>query len=130
MTKGHGSKFGRKKEAAIAALLSGKSQAEAARGIGVDPSTMKRWLRLPEFQAEYLQVRREIMSQASARIQNNAVGLTSLALKLVSQEATPASVKAHLILGLLDRGNQAVEREDILIRLAALENANEEGKQR
>ena len=130
MTKGHGNKFGRKKEAAIAALLSGKSQAEAARSIGVDPSTLKRWLRLPEFQAEYLQVRREMMSQASARIQNNAVGLTSLALKLVSQETTPASVRAHLILGLLDRGNQAVEREDVLVRLAALESAAEEAKQR
>jgi transposase-like protein len=59
MKKGHGNKFGRKKEAVIAALLSGKNQVEAARIAGVDPSTLKRWLRLPEFQAEYLQARRE-----------------------------------------------------------------------
>jgi len=97
MKKGHGSKFGRKKEAAIAALCSGKSQAEAARIAGIDPSTLKRWMRLPEFQAEFLQVRRDIMIQANARIQYNAVALVSLGLKLAAAEATPASVKAHLV---------------------------------
>lgn len=51
--KGHGSKFGRKKEAAIAALLVEKNQAEAARVVGIDLSTLKRWLRLPEFIEEY-----------------------------------------------------------------------------
>jgi transposase-like protein len=128
MKKGHGSKFGRKKEAAIAAMLSGKNQAEAARVAGIDPSTLKRWMRLPEFQAEYLQVRREAMSQANARIQHNAVALASLGLKLVADAATPASVKAHLILGLLDRGNKSVELEDVVIRIAALERGAEEMK--
>src|ERR1700684_1229967 len=84
MKKGHGSKFGRKKEAAIAALLSGKNQAEAARIAGVDPSTLKRWMRLPEFETEYLLLRREAMSQANARIQHNSSALVSLGLKLVS----------------------------------------------
>jgi transposase-like protein len=126
MKKGHGSKFGRKKEAAIAALLSGKSQAEAARVAGVDPSTLKRWMRLPEFQAEYLEVRREAMSQANARIQQNSGALASLGFKLVADPATPASVRAHLILGLLDRGNKALELEDVLLRVAALERAAEE----
>jgi len=125
MKKGHGSKFGRKKEAAIAALLSGKNQAEAARIAGVDPSTLKRWMRLPEFETEYLLVRREAMSQANARIQHNSSALVSLGLKLVSDAATPASVKAHLILGLLDRGNKSLELEDVLIRVAALERAAE-----
>jgi len=123
MKKGHGSKFGRKKEAAITALFSGKSQADATRLAGVDPSTLKRWLRLPEFQTEYLQVRRDAMSQTSALIQHNSVALASLGLKLVADAATPASVKAHLILGLLDRGNKSVEQEDMLVRLAALERS-------
>ena len=109
MKKGHGSKFGRKKEASIAALLSGKSQAEAARVAGVDPSTLKRWMRLPEFETEYLLVRREAMSQANACVQHNSSALVSLGLKLVSHAATPASVKAHLILGFLDRGNKSLE---------------------
>jgi len=128
MKKGHVNKFRRKKEAALTALLSGKSQVEAAQAVGVDPSTMKRWVQLPEFQSEFLQLRRDAMSQANVRIQHNAAALVSLALKLVSEAATPASVKAHLVLGLLDRGNQSVDRDDILVRLEALERAAEEAK--
>jgi len=128
MKKGHGSKFGRKKEAAITALLSGKNQAEAARVAGVDPSTLKRWLRLPQFQAEYLQARRDAMSHTNARIQHNSGALASLGFKLVADATTPASVKAHLILGLLDRGNKSLELDDVLVRLAVLERAREETK--
>jgi hypothetical protein len=83
--------------------------------------TLKRWMRLPEFETEYLLVRREAMSQANARIQHNSSALVSLGLKLVSD----ASVKAHLILGLLDRGNKSLELQDALIRVAALERVAE-----
>ena len=68
------------------------------------------------------------MSQTNARIQHNSGALASLGFKLVAEAATPASVKAHLVLGLLDRGNKAVEQEDILVRLAALERVAEESK--
>ena len=129
MKKGHGSKFGRKKESAIAALLSGKNQVEAARVAGVDPSTLKRWLRLPEFQAEYLQAR-EGVSQANARLQHNSNAIASVALKLVADAGTPASVKAHLCLGLLDRANKSLEMEDVLLRIAALEAAVAGGAER
>ena len=82
--------------------------------MGVDPSTLKRWLRLPDFEAEYLLVSREAVSQVNARIQHNSGALVSVGLKLVADAATPASVKGHLILGLLDRGNRSLELEDVL----------------
>jgi len=128
MKKGHGSKFGRKMEAAVQALFSERNQAEAARVAGIDPSTLRRWLRLPEFQAEYLQVRRDAVSQTNGRIQHLSGVLLSVAQKLLADAVTPASVKAHLILGLLDRGNKAVEQEDILVRLAAVERSIEDTK--
>ena len=63
-------KFGRKKEEAIAALL---TQRRTSRRQPVSraltPSTLKRWLRLPEFQKEYWQARRDAVSQANARLQ-------------------------------------------------------------
>ena len=43
--KGHGSKFGRKKEAAIAALLTQRNIEEAARVAGIGTQTLHRWLR-------------------------------------------------------------------------------------
>jgi transposase-like protein len=55
--KGHGSKFPRKKEAAIAALLTESNQAEAARAVGINLSTLKRWMREPEFIQDYRRAR-------------------------------------------------------------------------
>jgi hypothetical protein len=47
---GHGAKFGRKQEEAIAALLTQRNIDEAAKSIGVAPKTLLRWLKIPEFQ--------------------------------------------------------------------------------
>ncbi len=123
MKKGHGSKFGQKKEAALAALLFWEEPGGGSRIAGVDPSTLKRWLRLPDFQAEYLQARRDAVSQANARLQHNSNAIASIALKLVADPATQASVKGHPCLGLLDRANKSLETEDLLVRVAALEQA-------
>lgn len=46
---GHGAKFGRKKEEAIAALLTQRNTEEAARAVGVAHKTLLRWLQIPEF---------------------------------------------------------------------------------
>ena len=54
---GHGAKYGRKKEEAIAALLSQRKVEEAARVVGIAPKTLLRWLKVPEFKEAYLQAR-------------------------------------------------------------------------
>jgi hypothetical protein len=51
--KGHGTKFGRKKEEAIAALLTQRNIDEAAKTAGIAPNTLLNWLKVPEFQAAY-----------------------------------------------------------------------------
>jgi hypothetical protein len=53
--KGHGSKFGRKKEQAIVALLTQPNIEEAAKSIGVAPNTLLRWMKEPEFEKGYRQ---------------------------------------------------------------------------
>jgi hypothetical protein len=58
---GHGSKFGRKMEQAIAALLSHRSLEEAAPVAGISVATLKRWMRLPEFKAAHLEARRDVV---------------------------------------------------------------------
>jgi hypothetical protein len=125
--KGHGSKLGRKKAAAVAALFTTKNHAEAARIAGVDPSTLKRWLPVTGVPSRVF-AGRPGRHEPDQRIQHNSGALASLGFKLAADAATPASVKPHLVLGLLDRGNKAVEQEDILVRLAALERTAEESK--
>ena len=50
---GHGAKFGRKKEEAIAALLVQRKVEEAAKSIGIAPKTLLRWMQVPEFDQAY-----------------------------------------------------------------------------
>jgi|ERR1022692_1289190 hypothetical protein len=125
--KGHGNKFGRKKEAAIAALLSEKNQADAARVAGIDLSTFKRWLRLPEFIKEYRRARWEVVEQSYARIQQNTPAAASVLLKLMVDPATPASDRIRAALGTFGLAREALDM-DVEIRLSQLERAAEASK--
>lgn len=120
--KGHGSKFGRKKEAAIAALLAEKNQAEAARVVGIDLSTLKRWLRRPEFIEEYRRARWEVVEQAYARVQQYTPAAASVLLKLMVDPATPASGRIRAALGTFGLAREALDL-DIETRVAELERA-------
>ena len=126
--KGHGCKLGRKKEVTIAALLTERNHAEAARVAGIDLSTLKRWLRLPEFKLAYLRARQDIMRETNARIQQNSGVAVAVLLKLVGDATTPSAVRARIALGILEQGNGSLKTEDLETRIAAIEAAvkNEE----
>jgi hypothetical protein len=126
--KGHGTKFGRKKEAAIAALLTEKNHAEAARVAGIDLTTLKRWLRVPEFIEEYRRARWEVVEQAYARIQQNTPAAASVLLKLMVDPGTPSSGRIRAALGTFALAREALDL-DIETRVAALEQAAELSKQ-
>ncbi len=125
---GHGSKFGGKMEAAIAALLSQRNQEEAAKTAGVSKRTLIRWLSLPVFQAAYREARRAAMSQANARLQQAASAAVSALLKVLVDPSTPAAARVRAADCVLARGNQGIENEDLDVRLAALERAAELAK--
>jgi transposase-like protein len=120
---GHGSKFGRKKEAAIAALLSQRNHEEAARAAGVSKRTLNRWLKMPEFQLAYLEARRAAMFQANARLQQVSSAAVSTLAKIMLDPIAPASARVRAADCILARGNQGLENEDLDMRLAALERS-------
>ena len=126
--KGHGSKFGRKKEAAIAALLAERNLAEAARVVGIDLSTLKRWLRRPEFIEEYRRARCEVVEQAHARVQQMTPVAASVLGKLMADPATPASGRIRAALGIFGLAREALDL-DIETRVAELEKNIEASKQ-
>ena len=126
--KGHGSKFGRKKEAAIAALLTERNQAEAARAVGIDLSTLKRWMREPEFIEDYRRARWQVVEQGYARVQQSTPAAASILLKLMVDSATPASARIRAALGTFTLAREALDL-DIETRVAALEQAAESSKQ-
>jgi hypothetical protein len=122
-TTGHGSKFGRKREEAIAALLTARNVEEAARAAGVGTRTLIRWLKIPEFAAAYLDARRAAVSQSNARLQQASSAAVSTLLKIMVDGSAPASSRVRAADRVLDHARQAIEREDIEVRVAALERA-------
>ena len=126
---GHGAKFGRKQEEAIAALLTQRNVEEAAKSISVSPKTLLRWLKIPEFQAAYREARRSAYGQAIARLQQGTSAAATTLLKTLIDPATPASVKVRAAEAIFNHAAKAIEIEDIEARVAELERAAEASRQ-
>ena len=120
---GHGAKFGRKREEAIAALLTQRNLEEAAKAIGVAAKTLVRWLQVPEFEAAYREARRAAFGQSIARLQQASTAAVSTLLKLMVDAATPPSVRVRAADSVLDHAKHAIEIEDVDVRVKALEQA-------
>jgi transposase-like protein len=119
--KGHGAKFDRMKESAIAALLSNRSVEDAARAVGIAPNTLLRWIKEPEFDVAYREARRATSSQATARLQQASSAAVTTLLKVMLDPATPAASKVRAADCILNRAAKAVELEDLGTRVVALE---------
>ena len=118
-----GGKFGRKKEAAIAALLTQRNIEEAAKAAGIGANTLLRWLKVPEFQAAYREARRAAFGQAVARLQQGTSATTLL--KVLIDQNSPASVKVRAAEAIFNHAAKAIEIGAIEARVAELERAAE-----
>jgi hypothetical protein len=126
---GHGQKLGRKQEAAIAALLTHRSVDEAAQAAGVGATTLGRWLKLPEFQAEYRKARRAAFGQAVARLKQGTSAAATTLLKTMIDPNTPASVRVRAAECVMSHAAKAIEIEDIEARVATLEQGAQKTEQ-
>jgi hypothetical protein len=125
---GHGQKFGRRKEDAIAALLSQRNVEEAARVAGVGTNTLFRWLKMPEFQAAFREARRAAFSQSIARLQQASSAAVATLLKVMVDASAPAASRVRAADCVLDHATKAIELEDIEVRVSQLERAAEVSK--
>jgi hypothetical protein len=126
--KGHGTKFGRKMEDAVAALLIQRNMEEAAKSVGISTTTLISWTKQPEFQVAYREAKRAAFSQAIARLQHGSVAAATALLKTILDPNTPASVRVRASECVLNHGLKALELEDIEARIVALEmSAGDQG---
>src|SRR5713226_6081617 len=123
---GHGTKFGRKKEQAIAALLTHRNLEEAARATDVAPNTLLRWMKEPEFDAAYREARRLAYGQSIARLQQAASAASSTLLKVMVDPNSPPSCRLRAADSVLSHAAKAIEIEDIEARVSELERATEQ----
>lgn len=118
---GHGAKFARKKEEAIAALLTQRNIEEAAKTAGIGVQTLMRWLKVPEFEKAYREARRAAFSQSVARLQQASSAAVSTLLKVMVDPSSPASCRVRGADSVLDHSSKAIELEDLEARIRDLE---------
>jgi transposase-like protein len=126
---GHGAKYGRKKEEAIAALLSHRNIEDAADAIGISTKTLLRWMKEPEFDSSYREARRAAFGQSVARLQQASGAAVTTLLKVMVDQNTPASTKVRAADSVLNHTAKAIELDDVEARLTELERANEAAKE-
>jgi transposase-like protein len=125
-----GTKFGRKMEEAIAALLTQRNVEEAAKAIGVATKTLLRWMKEPQFQTAYREARRVAYSQAVAKLQQGATAAATTLLKVMLDQGTPASVRVRAAECIMNHSSKAIEIEDVEARVAELERTAEASNER
>jgi hypothetical protein len=121
---GHGEKLTRRQEAAIAALLTAPTLADAAAAAGVSHRTLKRWIGVPEFSASYRQARRQVVEVVIGRLQQ----IAAQAVKTLERNLTcgqPAG-EIRAALGVLDHATKGVELIDLAARVEELGRLLEE----
>jgi hypothetical protein len=121
--RGHGAKFSRKMEEAVAALLTQRNVDEASRSVGISTATLMRSQKEPEFQTAYREARRAAFGQSVARMQQASSAAVSTLLKVMVDANTPASTKVRAADSVLNHSAKAIEIEDIEVRVTELERS-------
>ena len=127
---GHGAKFGRKKEEAIAALLAHRNTEEAARAVGIATKTLLRWLQIPEFQAAFRMAKWAAYSQTIGRLHQMSTAAVSTLGKVMVDPATPPAVKVRAADSILNHTTKSIETENLEARLTELERTTASTKDR
>jgi transposase-like protein len=122
---GHGEKFGRKREAAVAALLTQRTAEDAARSIGIGPATLRRWQKEPEFDAAFRAAKLTAYRQTIARMHQLSGTAVSTLGKVMLDPTTPPATKVRAADSILNHTAKAIEIEEIDARVKALEDATD-----
>ena len=93
--------------------------------MGISPTTLLSWTKVPEFQAAYREARRAAYSQAVARLQQGATAAATTLLKVMLDQGTPASVRIRAAECIMNHSSKAIELEDVEARVSELERAAE-----
>lgn len=112
-------KLPKKYERAITALLGTATQAEAALLIGVDVSTLRRWMDNPEFQDAFRAARLKLMESTVSRLQRVAEKAVASLERNLNCGQFATEVRAAV--AVLENATKGIEQLDMANRMAALE---------
>lgn len=115
------SKQERLKGAAIIALLTAPTIEDAAKEAGVSDTTLYRWLKLPEFQEELRETKKQAVNLALTKLQHSTTAAVQVLQDVAEDKDAPASARVSAAKGILDMALKAVELDDLIQRLKKLE---------
>src|SRR5450631_4242647 len=110
-----------KQHRAIQVLLLCFTKEKAAEELGINVTTLWRWLKIPEFKDALREAQREANSQTNARLQQSAPLAVNTLLRVISSPDTPASSKVQASRTIILLSQKSIEWEDTEARLARLE---------
>ena len=127
MSNGHGQKFSRVKELAVAALLSQPTVCSAAEHSGISERSLRRWLQTnSEFRQCYEERRRELLDATSNNLRSHAFDAVNVLVKLMQDDIISPSSRitaAKAVIELTLSASQVEQPSEIQMRLTALEES-------
>lgn len=103
------------------ALLSSKTQREAAEKAGITPRWLREVMRDPDFAAEYARRKAEIVDDATRRIQGTYQKAITALEGVIDAEKASNRDKINAARAVLEYGQQFTETNDVLTRIEHLE---------
>jgi hypothetical protein len=116
--RGHGQKLGRKRELAVAALLSCSGVEEAAAQCGVSYRTLKTWLDLPEFVEAYRRQRRRVQEAAVNHLVRSVGAAAAKLQQLLDSNNETVALRAAV--EILEQARAGLEQLDVVAELEEL----------
>jgi len=121
---GHGEKLTRKRESAIAALLTCSTVAEAASSCGVAESTLRRWLKDQEFARSYRKERGRMLEATLNLLRHKSVAAVLTLADIAADANAPHTARVSAARGIIElalRGTEIEEMRELADRLTRLE---------
>src|ERR671932_2508179 len=106
-----------KQHKALAALLTEPTLSDAAAKVGIGERTLHSWLAEPAFKAAYLDVRREAVGQAIARLQQLSSGAVAVLAQVAADRQAPASSPVTAAIKIIEVALQGVQLQDMEARI-------------
>ena len=111
----------RHSEKVIAALLTSRTQGEAAETLGVSVRSLQRWQRHEGFQKEFARAKQTMLAQTLAKLQADSAGAAHVLAELARDNDSPPAVRASSAARLLELTFRGVEFSELDARLRKLE---------
>ncbi len=116
-----------KQERAIIELLQRPTIREAAAEVGVNESTIYRWMKEPAFASRWREARREALEHATAQLHKAASEAVATLVRVAGDMSAPASSQVAAANHILSWAYKAEHHEELNALLAELEELQEVG---